>query len=76
MVTKIIDKMMDKHVNDFSYGSKLREEPIEDKYHVRQLYDKFVVCYNNRPMSGLSMNSLDHAQQIANIMNKDMIGLV
>ncbi len=71
-VQAIISELEGKQVNIFSFGATLREEPREDKYNVRQIYDKFVVCYDNRPMSGLSMRVKDHADQIANILNLEM----
>lgn len=68
-VQAIISELEGKPVKIFVYGSDLREEPTEPKYHVRELYNKYVVCYDNRPMPGLSMDVEDHAEQIANIMN-------
>lgn len=68
-IQNIISELEGKPVKTFIYGSDIREESTESKYHVRLIYNKYVVCYNNRPMPGLSMNIKAHAEQIADIMN-------
>lgn len=70
-ITKIINKSMGEPIEDIKNNNEVTDHK-DPGYHVKRIYDKFVVCYDNKPLNNLSMKTLEHARTIANIMNLEL----